>query len=144
MDKVRVVVDTNVWLNYLFFNNSTTSQTVRLLFSQEYAVIASDQTLEEARNVLSRDRFDRILPLELRLAFYFEIGELSKIITSTSTITICRDSKDNMFLEVALDGKADYLITRDKDLLELAGNTDPHWNFQIVTPRDFLKLFHQR
>ncbi len=144
MAEVRVVVDTNIWLNYLFFKNAATSQTVRLLFSQGHTVIASEQTLEEVRNVLSREKFDRILPLELRLAFYFEIGELSEIIKPTSAITVCRDPKDNMFLEAALDGKADYLVTRDKDLLELDGDSYPDWSFRIVTPGDFLDLFHQR
>jgi len=106
MGNVRVVVDTNVWLNYLFFSNTATIKTVRLLFSDKYAVIATEQILEEARNVLSRDKFERLLPLDLRMAFYFEIGELSEIITPTSAITVCRDPKDNIFLEAALDENA--------------------------------------
>lgn len=36
-----------------------------------------------------------------------------------SIITICRDPKDNFLLALANDGKADYLLTGDKDLLEL-------------------------
>ena len=34
-------------------------------------------------------------------------------------VTVCRDSKDNFLLALAKDGKADYLLTGDKDLLEL-------------------------
>ena len=56
MANVRVVVDTNVWLNYLFFNNISTIQTVRFLFSEDCTVLASNQILEEARNVLGREK----------------------------------------------------------------------------------------
>ena len=41
------------------------------------------------------------------------------LIEVESTVTICRDPKDNFLLELAKDGKADYLLTGDKDLLEL-------------------------
>lgn len=36
-----------------------------------------------------------------------------------SIVTVCRDSKDNFLLALAKDGQADYLLTGDKDLLEL-------------------------
>jgi len=139
MDNVRAVVDTNVWLNYLFFNNSSTIQTVRFLFSEDCTVIASSQTLNEAYDVLCRERLSRVLPSDLRLAFYFEIGQISQLITPTSTVTACRDPRDNMFLEAALDGDADYLISRDNDLLALAAEPHREWKFRIVTPADFLR-----
>lgn len=41
------------------------------------------------------------------------------LIDVESTITVCRDPKDNFLLALAKDGKADYLITGDKDLLDL-------------------------
>ena len=41
------------------------------------------------------------------------------LIEVNSIVTICRDSKDNFLLALAKDGKADYLLTGDKDLLEL-------------------------
>ena len=41
------------------------------------------------------------------------------LIEVKSIVTICRDPKDNFLLALAKDGKADYLITGDKDLLDL-------------------------
>ena len=41
------------------------------------------------------------------------------LIEVSSIITICRNPKDNFLLALAKDGKADYLLTGDKDLLEL-------------------------
>jgi len=43
----------------------------------------------------------------------------AELITITSKIEECRDGKDNFLLSRAVDGKADYLLTGDKDLLEL-------------------------
>ena len=48
---------------------------------------------------------------------------------------ICRDAKDDKFLEVAVNGKADYLITGDRDLLVL----HPFREIQIVSPATFLE-----
>ncbi len=54
----------------------------------------------------------------------------------TETITDCRDAKDNKFLEVAVCGHADVIITGDQDLLALS----PYRGITIITPRDFLTL----
>jgi len=43
----------------------------------------------------------------------------TELITINETIDICRDPKDNKFLELAISGKATHIITGDKDLLEL-------------------------
>ncbi|MEA5489407.1 MULTISPECIES: putative toxin-antitoxin system toxin component, PIN family [Pseudanabaena] len=56
------------------------------------------------------------------------------MIEITESITICRDRKDDKFLELAINRKADYLITGDRDLLVL----HPFRNIQILTPADFL------
>jgi predicted nucleic acid-binding protein len=49
-------------------------------------------------------------------------------------IDLCRDEKDNKFLEVAINGKADYLITGDNDLLVLR----PFQDVKIMTVNEFL------
>jgi len=48
-------------------------------------------------------------------------------------IDVCRDKKDNFLLEVALEGKADYLITGDEDILVLGS----FHNTKIIRPKDF-------
>ncbi len=52
-------------------------------------------------------------------------------------ITECRDPKDNKFLELAVAGNADCIVTGDKDLLVL----DPFRNIRIITPKEFLDQF---
>jgi hypothetical protein len=48
----------------------------------------------------------------------------------------CRDEKDNNFLELAVSGNSDFIITGDNDLLVL----NPFRNIQIITPKSFLEL----
>jgi hypothetical protein len=52
-------------------------------------------------------------------------------------ITECRDPKDNKFLELALAGNADCIVTGDKDLLVL----NPFRGIKIISPSDFLIQF---
>jgi putative PIN family toxin of toxin-antitoxin system len=54
----------------------------------------------------------------------------------TETIQDCRDSRDNKFLELAVEAKASYVITGDKDLLIL----NPFRNISTLTPADFLSV----
>ena len=53
-----------------------------------------------------------------------------------SNIEICRDEKDNFLLNLALDSKADYLLTGDKDLLILESIE----NTEIITFSEFIEL----
>jgi len=48
-------------------------------------------------------------------------------------INLCRDPKDNKFLELAVNGKADYLISGDRDLLIL----NPFQEISILSPQAF-------
>lgn len=72
--------------------------------------------------------------MAFRLAFFEMISEDSLLITSTSKIEICRDKKDNMILELAIEAQADAIISNDIDLLVL----HPFQNIQIINASDFL------
>ena len=88
---------------------------------------------------MGREKWDQYTPREARLLYFDGVNQRSKIIEPITSITICRDPKDNKFLELAVDGEADFLITGDKDLLELAKKSDPAWTFRIVSPEEFLE-----
>jgi uncharacterized protein len=60
------------------------------------------------------------------------------VIQTTSKIIDCRDLDDNKFLELAIDAKAKFLITGDKDLLSL--KSLKKYQPLIITPRDFMEL----
>ena len=63
------------------------------------------------------------------------VNQRVEFVDIVSEISICRDKKDNFLLSLAVDGKADYLITGDADLLELEkmGST------KIITLKKFIE-----
>ena len=137
MIDARCVIDTNVWLSFFLYGNSTIRATVALLSTEHYQVMVSSKTLNEFRDVLKRKKFN--LPIQIQEEAWDEVQGLSEVISVATTITASRDPKDNKFLELAMDGNADFLITGDKDLLNLAERPNPTWKFKIVTPREFIE-----
>ncbi len=78
----------------------------------------------------------RHLPLAAPLRWLLAFVINAKIVFPRKRLKLCRDEKDNMVLECCLEAKADFLITGDKDLLDL---TDIPFALKILTPKEYLK-----
>jgi putative PIN family toxin of toxin-antitoxin system len=99
-------------------------------------VLASRATLDELEDVLQRPKFNKTRILYLRLEFLrLYLSRFETVIVSKS-VTDCRDPDDNKFLELALSGNADFIITGDDDLL----NLHPWRGIAILSPADYLAL----
>ena len=83
---------------------------------------------------MNRAKFDKYVSLTIRSEFMFRLKLESELIEIIEQVNLCRDTKDNQFLEVAMNGNADYLITGDQDLLVLR----PFQEIQIMTVQEFL------
>src|SRR5690606_35276844 len=97
-------------------------------------IVVSKETLDEFNGVLVRPKFDKYIPLDLRLEIIEEFEIVVKNISSKYTINDCRDEKDNKYLELALTVKAKAIITGDKDLLTLI----PYHDILIINANEFL------
>jgi putative PIN family toxin of toxin-antitoxin system len=129
---VRIVVDTNVVLSGLLFPGSVPSRA--LLRAQAGTMLASTATCEELAETMSRSRFDRYVDTEIRLQLVREYQRTCVMVEIPSPIHACRDPRDDKFLEVAIYGKADVLLTGDADLLAL----HPFRSVEILSPAAFL------
>jgi putative PIN family toxin of toxin-antitoxin system len=129
----RVVVDTNVYVGRLILPQSIPAQAIRRA-EQLAHLLVSDATMYELADVLSRPKFDRYVSLADRERFIAELCGIVEFIPIIQLVRECRDPKDDMFLEVALNGRADLIITGDDDLLELY----PWREIAIVRPREYL------
>ena len=81
--------------------------------------------MNELADVLARPKFDRYISLEDRQQFLRLLGRLAELVPIVYPVHACRDPRDDKFLEVALNGKAELILTGDADLLDappLAGN----------------------
>ena len=135
MTRARVVIDTNVLVSRLILPQSLPAQAVRRA-EQEALLLISEATMYELADVLARPRFDRYVSLDDRKSFLRRLGQIAESVSITQLVRECRDPKDDKFLEVALNGRADVIITGDADLLEM----HPWRGIAILSPVGYLQL----
>ncbi|MGE0770611.1 MAG: putative toxin-antitoxin system toxin component, PIN family [Cyclobacteriaceae bacterium] len=131
----RLIIDTNLWISFLI--GKELHDLKDLISFGQVKLIISDQSIRELRLVTSRQR----------LLKYFDTQKVEELLTLIEFVSekvkikkierICRDPKDDFLLAMAKDGKADYLLTGDKDLLEIG----KHYRTEIISIRDFQKKF---
>ena len=129
----RIVADTNLLVSRLLLPQSLPAQAVRKAVD-EGQLLVSDATLGELADVLSRAKFDPYVSLEDRQDFIRVLNRVAERIIVTAPIKACRDPKDDKFLEVALNGEANLILTGDRDLLAL----HPFRGVDILSPREYL------
>lgn len=100
-------------------------------------IVLSEDTFNEFSDVFIRPKFDRYLPLAKRLIIIEDLKALVNFVSVLHTIQVCRDPKDDKYLELAVASGASCIITGDKDLLVL----HPFEQILILTAADFLKSF---
>ncbi len=125
----RFVIDTNVLISALLFKSSVPFRGLELAEKQGI-ILYSEATLKELERVLNRSKFDKYLSQEERRVFLLKFVTASQLVNITETIAVCRDEKDNKFLELAVSGNANMIITGDLDLLVL----NPFQSIEILTP----------
>jgi len=126
----RVVLDTNVLVAAAYAPHSASRQIVDACLAGELVPVASRQVCREYQHILSRAvrvesyrkalaaLFDRLLPAE----------------PSTVPRRVRDDPEDDKFLAVAEAGRAAWVVTSDRHLLEL----DPLGQIRILSPSRFL------
>ncbi len=126
----RVVVDTNIIISSVFWRGNPYEVTRRGILG-EYQLVTSPEILEEVADKL-RNKFQ--FPEEGIRQLIDILMTYCHIIDPTSNFDVVRDKKDNKILECAFDGKVDYVVTGDPDLLDL----NEFRGIKIRTAREFL------
>ena len=136
--KVKIVVDTNLWISFLI-SLPTEQRLRRLLLSGKIDILFSQELFEELETTASKRKFRRYFDTSHLEMFLQMLIEIVEIVDVHSDVEICRDPRDNFLLALAMDGDADYLMTGDHDLLTLKkfGKT------RIVTVKEFEKVLSE-
>ena len=132
---MRCVFDTNVLVSALLLPNSKPRQSLDLALKKG-KVLAGFAVLAEIYEVLNRKQFRRYVDEDDVRSFLAALTRETEYVDVDQSIKACRDPKDDKFLELAVSGRADYIISGDSDLLSL----NPFRSVQIVPPHTFLKL----
>jgi putative PIN family toxin of toxin-antitoxin system len=133
MTRERVVIDTNVLISGLFSTTSTPAKAVEKAVTKAQ-LVATTETLRELIEKLHSPKFDRYVRRERRDALLERVASLVEIIAVLQPIRASRDPKDDKFLEAGVNGRADVIVSGDRDLLDL----NPYRGIAIVIPADYL------
>ncbi len=115
---MRVVLDTNTLISALLFSG-TASRLVPLWQSRSITLLISKAILQEYLRTLAYPKF-RLSDQEIRGVIEEKLLPFVKTVQVKKHLTVVqRDPEDDKFLECAVAGRAKYLVTGDRDLLEL-------------------------
>ena len=129
---VKVVLDTNVLISAIAFGGKP-KDILDFVLEEKIIAITSPILLAEFKEIY-RKKFP-LLKEDFELTIE-NIEEIFGIIQPLKTLDLLRDNDDNRVLEAAVEGKCNYIVTGDKELLNL-GN---YQGIKIVTPDQFLKM----
>jgi putative PIN family toxin of toxin-antitoxin system len=129
----RFILDANVIISALLFKKSLPRQALDKARKQGI-VLMSQSIWSEISEVVARPKFDKYLSSQERQLFLLVFEQAVRFVDIKETINACRDPKDDKYLELAVNGKAECIVTGDQDLLIL----DPFREISIITVAQFL------
>lgn len=154
-DRPRVVFDCNVLLQAAAREKSVAAKCLNLAESGLIQICVSREVLAEAEDVLNRPEIRAHFPDlsdEIVGAFLKRLQNLSELVRPVpEKFSYPRDEADEPYINLAVAAGADFIISRDKDLLDLmTGHTDECKEFRqrfrplrVVEPVEFLKLLKE-
>ena len=128
---MRIVIDTNVFISGLVFDGIP-EEVIKIALSKDNKLIISAYIINETSRNL-KNKFG-LQPESLQL--YQATMNVSQVIYFDPFLQVLSDEPDNRVLETALKGKADYIVTGDKELLDLK-----HYEYvKIINPAGFMNI----
>jgi putative PIN family toxin of toxin-antitoxin system len=134
-----LVFDTNLLISSALNARGRTAADVFALM-ECHAFAFSRSTFTEFYNVLMREKFDPYVPREDREALVKQFAAKAAWYEPNLSVRVCRDPKDNPFLELALECRAQILVTGDEDLLIL----NPFRGIRILFLREAVQAMLRR
>jgi putative PIN family toxin of toxin-antitoxin system len=142
----RAVIDTVVYLQAALKPAGPAFAALELVDAARIRLVASEETLEEVAEVLSRPRLRAKYPDltdERRDQLLAVIRHVAEIVSAVPrTVLLARDPDDESYLNLAVTSGARYLVTRDKDLLDLMGDAAfvaQYPGLKILSPVELLR-----
>ena len=132
---MKVVLDTNVFVSGIHWNGSS-EKVLRAWMNKDFELVSSLPIIEELVRILAVFK----VPLGPDDISWWEslILEKSVIVVPTEIVDVVTDPDDNKFVEAALEGKAEYIVSQDRHLLVLKDYRE----IKILHPDEFFKLLY--
>lgn len=127
---VRIVLDTNVLISAIVFGGKP-REILEMVKNKELSGVISPVLVAELEEILSKKikyPKERVLQVEKKMK------KILRVVRPVKSIKVARDDDDNRVLETAIEGRCAYVVTGDKDLLDLKN----YRGVRILTPTEFL------
>ena len=132
---MQVILDTNILVSGIFWGGIP-YKIIELWANNKLDIVISEEILEEYISVIYRISRDK----ELTNHWKNFILKSSHIVEAKSKVKFSRDKDDDKFIYCALASNSPYIITGDKDLLDIKKVQ----NIEILKPNEFLKIYFKK
>lgn len=128
--KMKILIDTNIIISGLFFHGLP-KELLRKIDFKKFCVCVNEEIITEYEEQIQKKllKSKYILNEELFEKFFRDLQSFE----IKSDLKICRDPKDDKFINCAIDAKAIYIVSGDNDLLTIKNFE----GIEIVTAREF-------
>lgn len=116
-ERIRVVVDTNLWISLLI--GGKLANLLEVLTNPSLELISTELLRMEILNVIQRPKFRKYFPIEKANLLMEWMDSVMTTVTINTITPRCRDPKDDYLLELAVQSQAIYLVSGDLDLISL-------------------------
>ncbi|HLA51262.1 MAG TPA: putative toxin-antitoxin system toxin component, PIN family [Thermodesulfobacteriota bacterium] len=130
---MRIIFDTNIFISAFILPGSSAEKAILKVIEGPDELIISHDIIDEVLTILS-NKFSRNREALSRTAV--NLAEIGIIVKPTERINIFQDEPDNRILECAAAGKADAIVTGDKEMLKLGSYKE----IKIITLKDYLAM----
>ena len=133
---MKLVLDTNVWLDWLVFDDRRLAPLARGIETGGVVILATDRMLDEFAEVVARPQFG----LDAARCDTLRARQRQVIVAcapAPDSRLPCTDRDDQMFIDLAVAHRVDWLVSRDKALLRLRRIGARRFGLRIGTPEEW-------
>ena len=131
---LKVVLDTSTLISFVLTTGEIMRQVIAAWRADEFVLVASPATLTELQEVLERPAIQQTAKVSIARLHTDVVGISIHVAGRMELHNVCRDPKDDKFLACAVEGEAQYLVSSDKDLLDMGS----YEGTCILNPGEFL------
>ena len=138
----RATFDTNIFVRSLIHKDNLANYLISLWLDGRFILVLSQAIVDEVRRVLLRPALMRELQYTRTAAMHLiNLLPRANIVEVTSSAKLCRDPKDDKFIDCAISGRVQFLVSYDKDLVDDARLKRALFEFgvEVIEPPNFLK-----
>lgn len=114
---LKLIIDTNLWVSFVISNKLNLLDA--LLFTEKARLLFSEELITEIQTTIRKPKLKKFFGINALEQMLTAFESYIDLVEVKSIVDVCRDPNDNFLLALAKDGKADYIITGDNDLLDL-------------------------